>query len=366
VPVRESSRSITPERSGQLAGLAAAVTFGASAPLTAALAGGASPLLVAGLLYAGAAVVLIPVAAFRVARGQAHLPRRADLVDLAGLTVLGGILGPFLLVFGLERMSSPVASLLLNLEAVATVLVSAAVFREHVGRRTWTALGLVVAGGVVLVGAPEGSFDLLGAAAVGGACVCWGVDNNLSRRLSLGDVFVVSGAKAIGASIPMLALWAIVGERTGSPGVLGLLAVGAVGYGVSIGLDLFALRQLGASREAVVFATAPFVGAAVGLLLGDELGAAGVVAGVLMALGVAVLLREDHDHPHRHERLEHAHWHTHDDGHHDHDHPPDLRVVTGRRGRHLHHHVHEELVHSHPHVPDAHHRHAHGAPGKEC
>jgi drug/metabolite transporter (DMT)-like permease len=334
------------------------VTFGASAPLTAAFAGGASPVLVAGLLYAGAAAVLVPVALVRVARGQARSIGRSEWPDLLALTVLGGIIGPVLLVVGLERLSSSIASLLLNLEAVATVLIGAAAFGEHVGRRAWLALTLVVAGGAVLVGAPTGAVDPLGVAAVAGACLCWGVDNNLSRRLSLHDVFVVSGAKAAGAAVPMLVV-ATVAAGDGAPAVGPLLVVGAVGYGVSIGLDLFALRQLGASREAVIFATAPFVGAVVGLLLGDPLGWAGVVAGSLMALGVVVLFREEHEHLHRHEPLEHEHWHTHDDGHHDHDHPPDLRVVTGRRGRHAHVHVHDEVEHSHRHVPDSHHRHRH-------
>lgn len=344
---------------GHLAGLAASVTFGASAPFTAALAGGGSPLFIAGLLYGGAAIVLVPVAVTRLARGRATLPARGDFATLAVITVLGGIVGPVLLVTGLERLSSSVASLLLNLEAVATVAIGVVAFREHVGRRGWGALALVVAGGGMLVGAPQGSFDVVGAAAIAGACLCWGIDNNLSRRLSLNDVFVVSGAKALGASIPMLLLAAVLGGSGGSPGILGLLVVGAIGYGCSIGLDLFALRSLGAAREAVLFATAPFVGAAVGLALGNPLGWAGVAAGVVMAAGVALLVREDHDHAHHHESLTHGHWHTHDDGHHGHDHPPGLEVVEGRRGRHLHVHHHDDLVHAHPHVPDAHHRHGH-------
>ena len=343
---------------GQLAGLAAAITFGASAPFTAAFAGGASPILVAGLLYGGAAVVLVPVAAVRVARGQARPPGPGQWPDLAVLTILGGIVGPVLLVVGLERLSSSVASLLLNLEAVATVLIGALAFREHVGRRAWTALALVVAGGALLVGAPAGAVDPIGMAAVAGACLCWGVDNNLSRRLSLHDVFVISGAKAAGAAIPMLTLAWLIGSG-GTPEVGSLLVVGAIGYGVSIGLDLFALRHLGASREAVIFATAPFVGAVVGLALGEPLGWFGIAAGALMAFGVVLLLREDHEHLHRHEPLEHEHWHTHDDGHHDHDHPDGLRVVVGRRGRHAHLHVHDPVEHSHPHVPDEHHRHRH-------
>jgi len=184
------------------------------------------------------------------------------------------------------------------------------------------------------------------------------LDNNLSRRLSLDDVVVVSGVKAAGAAVPMLALAVLTGRTGGSPHVAGLLAVGAVGYGVSIGLDLIALRHLGAAREAVIFATAPFVGAVVALGLGEPLGWTGAAAGGLMAAGILVLLCEEHQHQHRHEPMEHEHWHTHDD-HHRHEHPPGLTVVEGGRGRHRHRHVHAELVHAHPHLPDAHHRHAH-------
>lgn len=344
---------------GRIAGLAAAVAFGASAPFTAALAGGGSPLFVAALLYAGAAVVLVPIGLIRLVRGDARFPVRSQWWALASLTLLGGVIGPVLLVFGLERMSSSVASLLLNLEAVATVLVGVLVDGEHLGRRGWVALALVLLGSVVLVGGPQGSIDLIGATAIAGACLCWGVDNNLSRHLSLNDVFVVSGAKAAGAAVPMLALALLTGRTAGSPAIAGLLFVGAVGYGVSIGLDLVALRHLGAAREAVIFATAPFVGAIVGLVLGESLGWAGVAAGALMAAGIVVLLRENHEHEHRHEDLEHEHWHAHDDRHHVHDHPGGLVVVEGRRGRHLHRHVHAPVVHRHAHVPDAHHRHGH-------
>ncbi len=352
------------ESTGRVAGLAAAVTFGASAPLTAALAGGSSPVLVAGLLYAGAALVLVPVAVVRIRRRGARLPVGRDRLTLLALTLLGGIAGPVLLVTGLERLSSSVASLLLNLEAVATVLVGAVVFREHVGGRAWRALALVVAGGAVLVGAPSGGVDPIGAACILGACCCWGVDNNLSRTLVLEDTVVVAGAKALGAATPMLVLGVVLGGSGGVavPAGTGLLAVGAVGYGASISWDLVALRHLGAAREAVLFATAPFVGAVVGLALGQPLGWAGAAAGGLMAAGIATLLREDHSHEHRHEPMLHEHWHTHDDGHHDHDHPPGLEVQTGRGGRHRHLHQHREVVHTHPHVPDSHHRHTHPAP----
>jgi drug/metabolite transporter (DMT)-like permease len=138
------------------------------------------------------------------------------------------------------------------------------------------------------------------------ATLAWGIDNNLSQRLSLRNPIQIATWKAAGASLPMLALALLLGHTLPSlPICLGLLAIGALGYGISIWLDLLALRDLGAAREAVLFSTAPFVGALFSL----------------------VILREQHSHRHRHKVLLHAHRHLHDphggDSHHDHLHSPE-------------------------------------------
>ena len=355
-----------PARQGQLAGLGAAVLFGCSAPLISTLTGSGSVLSIAGMLYAGATVALLAVRLIRGTRAETPVSRR-DIPALAALTVLGGVVGPVALVLGLARLSAAAGSLLLNLEAVFTLAIAVLLGREHLGRRGMVSAGLSIAGAVLL---SEGS--LAGASWIGGALIAlatlaWGIDNNLSQRLSLRDPLQIATLKAAGASLPMLGLALLLGHRFPPlPATLALLVIGALGYGISIWLDLLALRDLGAAREAVLFATAPFVGALFSLLvLGDAATPTLLLAAALMAAGVVLLLREQHSHWHRHEPLEHAHRHRHDPGgsdpHHEHHHEPqDLEgVAADRPFWHAHDHRHGELEHAHPHVSDAHHRHQH-------
>ncbi len=343
-------------RRGYAAGLAGAALFGVSAPITSRLLTGSGTLLIAGLLYAGAAIAL---SATRLVRGPAigEAPiRSSDLPLLAAVTLFGGVIGPVLLVVGLRRLTPDAASLLLNLEAPATMVFGVWLFREHLGRRGLLAAGLIVTGAaVVTVGPASMHTDPLGALAIAGACLAWGLDNNLSQRLSARDPVRVAQLKALGACVPVLLLAVLLGEPVGPlASLVAVVAVGALGYGLSITLDLHALRNLGAAHEAAVFATAPFVGAAFAVVvLGAPITASIVVAAVIMAAGLMLLLSAHHRHRHTHEPLRHEHRHTHDDGHHDHVHDPP--VV----GAHSHRHAHTSVTHSHAHLPDAHHRHPH-------
>ena len=341
----------SPIRRGQLAGLVAALLFGISAPLISTLTGAGSALSIAGLLYGGATLALLVVRTIRGTRAETGLGRE-DLPALATLTLLGGVVGPVALVLGLAHLPAASSSLLLNLEAVFTLAIAVLLGREHVGRQGLVSALLTIAGAVLL---SEGS--LSGATAGGSALIAlatlaWGIDNNLSQRLSLRDPIQIATFKAAGASLPML--------------VLALLAIGALGYGISIWLDLLALRDLGAAREAVLFSTAPFVGALFSLLvLRDSLTPQLLVAAGLMAAGVLQLLQEQHSHWHRHELLDHAHSHRHDprggDPHHEHLHQHEELegVAADQPFWHAHKHRHGELEHAHPHVSDAHHRHRH-------
>ena len=361
---------MTSLRRGQLAGLAAAVLFGCSAPLISTLTGSGSALSIAGLLYAGATLALLAVRLVRGTRAETPI-RREDWPALWALTLLGGVVGPVALVLGLARLPAASSSLLLNLEAVFTLAIAVLLGREHLGRRGLVSALLTIAGAVLL---SEGS--LSGASAVGCALIAlatlaWGIDNNISQRLSLRDPVQIATCKAAGASLPMLLLALLPGHAFPPiPVTLALLGIGALGYGISIWLDLLALRDLGAAREAVLFSTAPFVGALFSVVvLRDSLSTPLLLAAGLMAAGVALLLREQHSHLHRHEPLLHAHRHRHDprdfhrnaDPHHEHEHATeDLDGhPEDRPFWHAHEHRHRELEHAHPHVSDAHHRHRH-------
>lgn len=345
-------------RRGALYGLLAAASFGVSAPLAKLLLGSLAPTLLAGLLYLGAALALWSVRVVRRQTLEAPL-QRADWLPLGLVALSGGLVGPVLMLMGLQRLTALSGSLLLNLEAPFTMLLAVVVFREHVGWRAATAALCIVAGAALLKLAP-GTFeaDTQGMLLIAAACLCWGLDNNLTQRLSLRDPFAVVRVKTTAAGLgnTLLALLVFGASVPRFVLVLAALALGSVSYGASVVLDAYALRDLGASRQAAYFATAPFLGALLSLVLFDQpLRTLDALALLGMAVGVALLLRERHEHPHVHEPLQHEHLHTHDQ-HHQHAH-----LATDPAGEpHAHAHRHERLAHSHEHLPDLHHRHNHG------
>jgi drug/metabolite transporter (DMT)-like permease len=342
---------------GAMLGLGAAALFGLSAPIAKLLLGSIPPVLLAGLLYLGAAAGLWLHRLVRPHTDEAPLSRR-DVPKLLVIVVAGGLLGPVAMLFGLQRVTALAGSLLLNLEAAFTILLAVVFFREHLGARSAIAAMLILGGAIALElePGPVGG-DVIGAALIAAACLCWALDNNLTQRLSLRDPFAIVRIKTLGAGVGNTALGlAIAGADLPPAGpILAALVLGSLSYGVSVVLDAYALRIVGAAREAAYFATAPFVGALGSLLLHDErlrwLGAASMLA---MAAGVILLLRERHSHLHRHEPLEHEHLHEHDE-HHRHDHG--AGDPSGEP--HSHAHRHAPIEHEHPHLPDAHHRHEH-------
>jgi drug/metabolite transporter (DMT)-like permease len=355
---RDDLTQLRPPRGGVVFAILAAASFGLSTPFAKLLLGQQPPILLAGLLYLGSGVGL---SLLRIVAGkderEARLGRR-DVPWLAGAVFLGGIVGPVLLLLGLRRVPASGASLLLNLEVVFTFLVAWFVFRENFDRRILLGSISIVAGSVVLAWQNAVAFgDLLGPLLIAGACLCWGVDNNLTQKVSAGDPLQIAAIKGLVAGTVNTAIALAMGARV--PGLVPLgesLLLGLIGYGLSLASFVRALRDLGAARTGAYYSLAPFLGAALGVLLLREPLRPGFLAGAaLMAVGVWLHLTERHDHPHVHERLAHTHRHTHDE-HHRHVHAPG----TPAGEPHTHPHVHEPITHSHPHYPDIHHRHPHG------
>jgi drug/metabolite transporter (DMT)-like permease len=344
---------------GAAFGLGAAALFGLSAPIAKRLLADAEPLVLAGLLYAGGGIALSTSGIARRLWGssatEAPLERR-EPPGLIAIILVGGVAGPLLMLIGLGRVSGVAGALLLNLEGPLTVVFATLIFREHLGVRAGLSGALVFAGAAVLaVGGPPGEVDLLGVAALAGACACWALDNNLTQLLSLKDPLALARFKTLGAGLGMLAMAGVLGQPfpRGAP-LAAALAVGGAAYGASLLLDVYALRLLGAAREAAFFATAPFIGAMAAVpILGESPGPAHAGAALAMASGVALLLRERHSHMHTHEPIEHTHLHVHD-LHHRHSHEGPVTEP------HAHPHRHERVAHEHPHLPDVHHRHPHG------
>jgi drug/metabolite transporter (DMT)-like permease len=339
--------------------LLGAALFGASTPIAKLLVGEVGPVLLAGLLYAGSGVGLGLWLAVRASIWRAAgRPRFApgDYKWLAGAVISGGVIGPVLLMLALAESSASSVSLLLNLESVFTALLAWFVFRENFDRRLMLGMSMIVCGGVILGWRPGEIATSWPALAVAGACLCWALDNNLTRKISAGDSVEIAGIKGLAAGMVNLCVAAAFGATFPAAEVAGAAAlVGLLGYGVSLALFVVALRHLGTARTGAYFSTAPFIGAAASFaLLGEAPETSFWVAAVLMAIGVALHLTERHRHLHRHETLTHAHPHTHDE-HHRHEHD----FTWDGAEPHSHTHKHDFLTHSHAHFPDIHHRHSH-------
>jgi drug/metabolite transporter (DMT)-like permease len=347
-------------RTGIPLALASALLFGASTPLAKLLLGQIDPWMMAGLLYLGAGLGLAIIHGARAALGlpavEAPL-RRADLPWLGLVILTGGISGPLLLMLGLARTDAAGASLLLNLEGLATMGIAWVAFRENVDRRLLTGAFAILLGAAVL--SWRGSAEVhWGALFIAGACICWGLDNNLTRRLSSADPVQIAMIKGLVAGSVNLCLALMHGAALPPPGpLLAAGIVGFLGYGVSLALFVLGLRHLGTARTGAYFSLAPFAGATLAvLLLGEPLTAGVIGAGGLMGLGLWLHLSERHEHEHVHEALAHEHRHRHD-AHHQHEHGPEIEAQEP----HSHWHRHAPMAHRHPHYPDLHHRHRHGA-----
>jgi drug/metabolite transporter (DMT)-like permease len=345
----------------------AALLFGATAPLVQLASRGLNAVAAAAFLYLGAGVLALatklardgrPATSSSGPRKEAPLTR-ADLPRVLLVALLGGFAGPALLVYGLETTDAVRASLLLTLEAPLTALLAAVLFREYVSRRVWLAVTFITVGAATLA-APALAHratrsQTTGELFVALACLAWALDNSISRKLADRDPLAVVAAKglcgaALSLSVALEAGWITIG----APAALALMAVGAVGYGLSLQLYLRAQRMVGAARTASVFAAAPFVGVAVAMLVGTPWpGAVVALSAGLMAFGIWLHTTERHQHAHAHLPIEHDHVHVHDDGHHGHSHDP-MPV-----GPHSHPHRHDPVRHHHEHSEDVHHHHIH-------
>jgi drug/metabolite transporter (DMT)-like permease len=337
-----------------------AILFGLTTPLAKFMLGAFDPQLLAGVLYLGAGLGLAGMSLARRALGlpEAEAPlRRADLPWLAVVVLAGGVFAPLALMEGLIRSGAANASLLLNLEGLATLAIAWLAFHENVDRRLLAGAALILGGAAVLSWQGRGVLLDGGALLVASACLAWGIDNNLTRKLSSADPVAIAMIKGLVAGAVNVAAALALGAPPPGPTPLALAALlGFFGVGVSLVLFILALRHLGTARTGAYFSLAPFIGALAAIgLLHEATTPKLAVAGLLMAAGVWLHLCERHEHEHEHDALEHAHAHKHDE-HHRHGHAHEDHCAFDP---HAHRHRHARLVHTHPHYPDLHHRHSH-------
>ncbi len=338
-----------------LLALGSAFLFGVATPLSKTLLGSLSPFQLAGLLYLGAGGALLPLLlrAGRL-RSLCHMSA-ANQRRLAGAILLGGVAGPVALLLGLRLAAAASVSLWLNMELVATAVLGHILFRDQLGRYGWAATAGALTGAAILSWG-GGVAGVQAGLLVALACICWGLDNHLTALIDGLTPAASTFWKGLVAGTVNLAI-GVASEPVAAPAaaVVVALVLGALSYGASIVLYIGAAQSLGATRAQLLFATAPFFGVILSVvLLREPLALSQAAAALILTGSLTVLFLDRHAHGHEHPGFEHEHWHRHDDGHHTHAHPGLLPAVG-----HSHPHVHARVTHAHPHWPDLHHRHRH-------
>ena len=335
----------------------AALLFGLATPISKVLLEGISPFQLAGLLYLGAALVLLPKVIRERGFRKVTRMNRSNKLRVLGAVILGGIGGPVALLFGLKLASASSVSMWLNLELVFTALLGHFVFKDYLGRLGWIgSFGAVVA--AILLSRQGGIAGIQAGLFVALACLFWGFDNHFTALIDGISPQTNTFLKGIFAGSINLALGLLIaGYGASWQQTAGALVLGAFSYGISIALYISAAQGIGATRAQIIFASAPFfgVGASV-LILGEVLSLIQIIAAVILILSLAPLLMDSHLHKHYHRELAHEHLHRHEEGHHEHVHPDDN--VPGWIP-HSHQHEHDDETHRHYHLPDIHHRHEH-------
>jgi drug/metabolite transporter (DMT)-like permease len=335
--------------------LAAAIFFGASAPIAKLLLGDIAPIFLAAFLYlgSGAGIALVKWTQRMRSRDVEANIKRADIPWLAGAIIAGGIIAPIVLMISLQSTPASTASLLLNFEGVATTLIALLFFKEAISRRAWTAIIVITLASIFLSTNFTSGFGLsFGALGVILACVLWGADNNFTRNISGKDPLAIVAWKGLVAgTFSFLLAWALGNPFPTLKTILGALILGFVSYGLSTMLFIRSMRGLGAARTSALYGTAPLAGVILSIMLFDESPSFFfIIAAILMIGGALLLISEHHEHSHVHTVLFHEHSHRHDDSAHAHD---------AFEGTHSHEHEHPAEEHTHDHMPDIHHRHGH-------
>lgn len=335
-----------------------AILFGLSPVACKALVGQMPSSLLAGLLYLGSGLGLTGVVirqatpVYGILRSLSWRQRG----NLAGAIISGGIAAPLFLAYGIRFGTATEVSLLLNFESVATTLLAWMIFHEYIGYRVWVGKVLIIGASILVVLTGSGGLQLsIPGLSVLAACLLWGLDNNLTRELeSIPAPFLACMKGWISGIFNVLLFFLLFRTPITLSQVSGTLLIGALSYGASLVLFIHALREIGSARTSTWFASGPFIGTILAVvILGERPPGAYWVAAPLMLSGMLLLYGEMHRHFHQHESLTHSHLHEQDE-HHLHEHND-----GEPNGKHNHSHVHEPIKHTHAHLPEIHHRHLH-------
>lgn len=271
-----------------LLAILAAALYAISSPVSKILLNKVSPTMMAALLYLGAGIGMSIIGFYRKKTGKIKEEMKITKKEMpyaVGMVVLD-ILAPIFLMIGLTRTTPANVSLLNNFEIVATSLIALFIFKEVISKRLWIAIILITIASIVLSIEDASSFSFsLGSIFVLFASVCWGLENNCTRMLSVKDPLQVVVIKGFGSGFGSLLISFILKETsTDVFYIIATLLLGFVAYGLSIYFYVYAQRELGAAKTSAYYAIAPFIGVVLSFIIFSDIPTISFIAALLIMI----------------------------------------------------------------------------------
>lgn len=260
---------------GVFLAILAATLYAVNSPLSKILLNYMPSTLMAGFLYIGAGIGMLFISVIKKIKKADSSELKLTKAELPYTIamILLDIAAPIFLLLGLKTTSSASASLLNNFEIVATAIIALMVFKEKISQRLWIGIGAVTLSCLLLSFEDIDSLKFsYGSLFILLACVCWGVENNCTRKISSKDPLQIVLLKGIFSGSGSVIIGLCIGERiTALWSVFAVLSVGFITYGLSIYFYVYAQRALGAARTSAYYAIAPFIGTVLSLIIFREI-----------------------------------------------------------------------------------------------
>jgi len=265
-----------------------AILYAISLPISKILLKEIPPTIMAALLYLGAGIGMSIIDLFRYKTGKVKMEMRLTSKEIPvtiGMVAVN-IAAAIFLMIGLAMTTSANASLLNNFEIVATSLIAFFIFKEEINKRLWVAIALITVSSIILSVEDISSFSFsFGSVFILIACICWGLENNFTRVLSVKDPLQVVVIKGFGSGLGSLIIVLIINETANNISyIIATLLLGFVSYGLSIFFYVYAQRELGATKTSAYYAIAPFIGVGLSFVIFREIPTISFVIGLLIMI----------------------------------------------------------------------------------
>ena len=262
-------------KTGILLAILAAALYSISTPISKLLLESMPSTILAGLLYlgAGAGMAIFGLVSKLIGKSNNEEKLTKDDMPYVVAMVVLDIAAPILLLLGLSYATAENVSLLNNFEIVATAVIAFIFFGEKISKKLGIAIGLITLSSIILSFENLAAFEFsVGSILVLLAAVCWGLENNCTRKLSSKDPLEIVVVKGLCSGAGSLIIGLAIGERTESIDfILAALALGFVAYGLSIFVYVYAQRSIGAAKTSAYYAVAPFIGSFLSLIIFREM-----------------------------------------------------------------------------------------------